>query len=364
VKKKPLYPHGPGLTETLASMQVLCTRQNLVETAQAVYDTTAGATSDGDVLAKVVEELKAKAPSIAFASSRTLKAFGVMVALTQSGDGQTQILSQHNWADSGFPVLTMGHRYAAALLCTNASKEVIDSAKPPWPGYLIEVPDGLISMAHPSTGEALDICRILVCKCHSPRVADGWLWAYHAMTLNGFTLFRYGVTSAELLPPNIDDMELSGGRTRRDPDFSPFAQYDLVGRDERACALIGRLIVNSALAMSSPTRPEAPPKRVRHRINSPFSGRHEPEPTCRTYVLGKNIEIKADLRDAVRAYVDGKQHRAPSVQTLVAGHYKMQPYGPRNALRKLIWREPFWRGPEDGPIAVRDHVLSEEGEPS
>jgi hypothetical protein len=39
------------------------------------------------------------------------------------------------------------------------------------------------------------------------------------------------------------------------------------------------------------------------------------------------------------------------VRTLVSGHWKMQPYGPERANRKLIRIDPFWRGPMDGPIS-------------
>jgi hypothetical protein len=43
------------------------------------------------------------------------------------------------------------------------------------------------------------------------------------------------------------------------------------------------------------------------------------------------------------------------VRTLVSGHWKMQPCGPKQSERKLIRIEPFWRGPLDSPVtnAVR-----------
>lgn len=39
------------------------------------------------------------------------------------------------------------------------------------------------------------------------------------------------------------------------------------------------------------------------------------------------------------------------VRVRVQGHWRRQPHGPGRRERKLIWIEPFWRGPEDGPIA-------------
>lgn len=38
-------------------------------------------------------------------------------------------------------------------------------------------------------------------------------------------------------------------------------------------------------------------------------------------------------------------------RVLVRGHWRRQPCGPRNTERKIIWVEPFFRGPEDGPVS-------------
>jgi hypothetical protein len=41
-----------------------------------------------------------------------------------------------------------------------------------------------------------------------------------------------------------------------------------------------------------------------------------------------------------------------SVKTMVCGHWRKQPVGPRRSDRKLTWVRPHWRGPEDAPISV------------
>lgn len=45
------------------------------------------------------------------------------------------------------------------------------------------------------------------------------------------------------------------------------------------------------------------------------------------------------------------------VRTLVEGHWRNQAHGPRHSLRKLIFIDPFWRGPEDAPESIPTHVL-------
>lgn len=47
------------------------------------------------------------------------------------------------------------------------------------------------------------------------------------------------------------------------------------------------------------------------------------------------------------------------VRTLVRGHYRQQPHGPRKALRRTQWIAPFWRGPEDGPISIHPIAVRE-----
>lgn len=41
----------------------------------------------------------------------------------------------------------------------------------------------------------------------------------------------------------------------------------------------------------------------------------------------------------------------------VAGHFKLQPYGPRQSQRRLIWVEGYERGPADAPVKPRAYVV-------
>lgn len=46
-----------------------------------------------------------------------------------------------------------------------------------------------------------------------------------------------------------------------------------------------------------------------------------------------------------------------SIRQEVAGHFKLQAYGPQSSLRRMIWVSPYERGPEDAPIKPRAHRL-------
>jgi hypothetical protein len=77
--------------------------------------------------------------------------------------------------------------------------------------------------------------------------------------------------------------------------------------------------------------------------------------TSKMTKLGGSIIV-----DRTRGYGSGESGPGDklTVRTLVTGHWRMQPYGPKNLLRKRRWIEPFWRGPEDGPVSLKPHILS------
>jgi hypothetical protein len=78
------------------------------------------------------------------------------------------------------------------------------------------------------------------------------------------------------------------------------------------------------------------------------------------WVFAVTRDVRHDLRDWVRDYARGEgagTGRSPRVQCMVRGHRRRQVCGRGRLERKTIWIEPFWRGGEDLPIAVREHVL-------
>lgn len=48
--------------------------------------------------------------------------------------------------------------------------------------------------------------------------------------------------------------------------------------------------------------------------------------------------------------------RTYSHRWVVRGHWAHQPYGPQQSLRKLIYREPYIKGPEGKPLRRKEHV--------
>ena len=250
-------------------------------------------------------------------------------------DGQIALMSLPRWAQCGYPEIQLPETYAAALLATTVTEEVLACVRPPFRVFLIEVPNGLLSI---DTEQGQSPVRVILVH-HEPKSEK---WAYAAWTASPACLWRFGVTTAQLLPPSLPEHDLT--------EMSIFPMT-VTERDERVAALVGRLIVNTCLAMSDPARVRAPaPAGPRGRGRKADARRGGEVPRTMIFRVGKPLE--KDFGPAVRDYLEGRK-RNLSVQTLVAGHWKMQPHGPGFSLRRLIYVEPYWRGDVDAPIHVR-----------
>jgi len=255
---------------------------------------------------------------------------------------QLQIIGSCLWYDQGLSQIVIGHRYAAALLATRASAVVAD-VRPPWRAFWIELPRGLLFATTLDGREEIPLIGVLV-------LYQNDRWSYLALTTSWVTLWRIGVAD---LFEDADGPE--DPTTETSAIFDAFA-IERTTLDERTQKLVQRLVANVCLAMSDPgnlkclTKENAGGK----------SKRNSETPLLRTYQLGKTPTI--DLRAAVREYVKTGRLGVLAVQVLVAGHWKRQAYGPGRIDRKVIWIEPYWRGPEDAPVLPRARSLRGEGD--
>lgn len=258
---------------------------------------------------------------------------------------QLTLIASYRWANSGFPQVAMGHKYAAALMATCVTEELKSHIIVPWPAFVIMLPPGLVHIINDETKRASDVRHVLVAQLRfrgNPQPG----WAMIVFTDSSELLWRYG--------PSVDcllDMEKDTAGWTECDFIHPFEDVD-----KRAAALLGRLVCGVCLAMSDPDNIKGPKHSGQSAkvVNDPRQA-----PNLRTYQLGKPINL--DCRPAIRSYLEGKRKGGvPEVQVLVRGHWKMQPWGPKHSLRKAIQVQPYWRGNEEAPINVRDHVLGKE----
>jgi hypothetical protein len=251
------------------------------------------------------------------------------------------------WADQAFPVVTLGEKFCAALIATHIPADMLDEVEAPWHAFTIEVPGKLLSLFDSEMMQRTRVVRILV---HRRVREDGvreWCWI--GLGERGQHIWRSG-TAREIIQP------VEFRKQERDLyEEGDVAFEDDVHRDERLYVLVSRLVLNVCLAVSEPEMVR--PVGASHKRTG--TGRHGP-PEQRVFQVGRPISL--DCRSAIREYVEGERSvREMTVQSLIRGHWKRQPYGPKLSLRRRQWIEPYWRGPEDAPIAVRPHVFADEG---
>lgn len=320
-----------------AMMNPLGSKEVLIQTAESLWPVVKDhRENDHDILDAVAART---ARRLSQADIDPYKAV-LLETLLGSMDGRLTLIGLTRWAEAGYPCVQMGHKYAAALIATNCSASVLEDVRAPWNGFVIEVPNGLLQVV--DEDGLKEVRRILV--TNNPNFRGDREWSFIAFTESSISLWRFGMSTEELLPPAPpEDIRYT------------IMSVDVEDRDLRTMSLIGHLIVSTCLAMSDPSQvKEIGPGHKVH-ASASKSGTRAPEPVCRTFQVGKPINL--DLREQLRAYSEGKRGTVPTVQVMVAGHWKTQHYGPGNQQIKTIWIAPHFRGDEDAPIALRNHIL-------
>ena len=260
---------------------------------------------------------------------------------------QRSILFAARWAHFAFPVVQLqGHRYAAALMSTQPAP---DEPKLPWPTFLLEVPLGLITtIGQDGTEQPIEAVFVSrYAKLGSDDIAARW--HVQAIAIDGTSLHRWDVRFEELFVKGGDLPTI---------DSNPAFQMQYDARDDRVWWLLARLLANTCIAMSDPNE-----------VHELGRGKKSGGPTVpgnpdtsKIYRVGHAVEV--DCRPAVQEYLYGIRRSGPTVRFVVRGHWRDQACGSRLSERRQKWIEPYWKGPGDGAINVRPHVLKENSEPT
>ena len=225
-----------------------------------------------------------------------------------------------DWAECAYPKLVTSHKYAAALMCTTTRGDDVEDLHIPWPAFLVVVPDGLLGN--------YDRLRV-------------WFNAYGKdMALITLCSANREVVPLNLSLPRADMMKPDGD-----------GSDDIVTEEDARMACAARRLVAGLLLSMQHTdnfRETVHPQKERG------AGRRG-DPEHRVVFIGRPLSV--DCRRGLRDYIEGDRKAPPSVQVLVRGHYRRQVVGVGRTGRKVIWIEPFWRGPEDAPILAHPYKV-------
>lgn len=266
------------------------------------------------------------------------------VILTTPGE-QCWALWCARWIDQGCPRVVFDATYASLLMATDVGKDMIDKVVFPWKAFLMELPENLLSIKDEEKVEH-GISRVLVHK-----VFDGTgkeRINIVALTNNGLQLWRHGVPVESLATT----------MTRKENIWDIGIECD--SWDGRVLSLLGRLVISLCVCLSDPDNYRKQ-NRKKGRSASLRQRRFSGLPEIQTFVVGKPVKI--NCHSAIRAYLVGqKKGSSPTVQFLVRGHWKYQPYGPKHSKRKLIRIDPYWKGPETAHILTKTIQMGEDKE--
>ena len=267
--------------------------------------------------------------------------------LLQTEIGSTLMLGTALWAHYGFQTVCFhGHKYAAALMSTGIPSE--GEINPPWDSFMIEIPDGLLTVTAGDGSTDLVSLRYVLVRRGPATLMTGEVlpeaWTFDAYTQAGTGLHRRGLPLDQLREaPEPDD---------RQPLCEAFDR-PLDGRDDRVLFLLTRLVLNTCVAMAD--KDNVRPIGKRPKRDALGDERGAKEPLCRVYKVGSPVDM--DCRPSLQDYVEGRKRNPLTVQFMVRGHWRWQAHGVGMLQRRRIWIIPHWKGPADVPILVRPHIL-------
>jgi hypothetical protein len=261
----------------------------------------------------------------------------------------TRLLAIAKWIDCGAPRIVTDEKYAAALMCSRVGADIAEDLIAPWKAFRVDLPRGLLGFddyiytsVMVATFEGLkaagDRCgaALLLSGERPAREGEGHepdgISACSTRLADSFQTLLFGEVG------EVDEIILEGLSKSGD------------ARKQKALVLAQRLVVGLLYTMQYTTNF----KPAKTSLNDPRRKLRDGPPKHRTIFVG--APIKVDARSMVQRYCgQTKKGSPPSVQTLVRGHFRRQAVGVGRQGRKVIWIEPYWKGPEEAPILVHPH---------
>lgn len=259
-------------------------------------------------------------------------------------------LAATRWVDGGCRVLATDDKYFAAMAQTKCDG-LRDDLRIPWPAFVMRIPSGLVVGADGAEYTTAIFAQFTSMMARTANLADvyraGVVAFYSIMSQSGVAIHGYwpDLSLADML-----------FEEQRNPNTS-VVEESIADVDEAPGDMRIREIVKRAAAGLLFTMQHTNNWRFGGHFDRVHASTRRGPPAHRTILIGRPLAI--DVRSAVRADAVSGERSAPSVQTLVRGHLKRQVVGIGRKGRKVVWVEPYWRGPENAPILARPHRIAQ-----
>lgn len=278
------------------------------------------------------------------------------------GNSVTQALRDAwlwHWADSGYTTLRSSHSYAAALMATTAGP-ISAGTLLPWKALRAEIPGGLL--VDPESGAEFRWCYLQLLSEGSALPEIAMAAGNGCCSLAISSLKAGGLYWDETAP--IDRLHYRGriGGDLNDVLHARSGELDWFDGTpmpmDEVKQRVMLLAVNYVSGLLYTLQHTHHWTASTHAHGTHASRGRRAPPNHRNVVVGRPIAV--NLSQEVRALSRGESRQScPAMfQSLVRGHYKRQFFGEARAHRKVIWVEPYWRGPEGAPLLARPYRFS------
>lgn len=248
----------------------------------------------------------------------------------------------YDWARSAFAMVMPSELLSASLMATTMPADCVPHLEMPWQTWVIPLPKEQLyvrNMWHFDDDG-------------SEETRDQWveaIWVfnnYAGATENGAKR-----VAGKVIYCQVAGSTFAGPRIAV-KDWSELAEMgdvlEPVPDAREALSMAGRLVLGcvAELNNSGISHQTVRDKTIREKRGLPKS-----------WVFRLTRPVKVDCREWVRQASSEKlkeKRKLPTVQRLVRGHWK-----PRLSERigRLVTVAPYWKGPEDAPVAVSPHIL-------
>ena len=279
----------------------------------------------------------------------------------------------------------------SALMSTELREVYPDDISLPFPGFYLEIPKGYFWWHHPATGyhpvELIGIAEVHKSRAVSCELAGlsedtEWALGYRLLVVvyggpnensklpadDGCGFFSIPMhTSDQAIESMWEEQEILGEREGgwARAQKGKIGDREVDGRALRAA--VRHLCLNFLLYIGSC------PEDVRHIHTDAIAKIHKARKTKgrnygkkrlgvleseRTYLVGTDVYLNKDAADYGRN--GGASHGTPrqvQFRSVVRGHWRRQPHGPKSSKRKLIWVKPHSRGGDAEKVFGHNYTI-------
>lgn len=243
----------------------------------------------------------------------------------------------YTWSRDSFPHFSLSPDFFNAVTNTDFG----DPSEEP-----LYMPFDAFTVSFPPSPEFLGASKLFVYKL--PRVMIVPLeegaeskfqveWGLYRVTLLTsdpvFTQWPVGMTRKQLV-----EEEAALSATPADPGSRPAEAHEkpALAKVRALLANVMSYVENAGPLPTAPRTKGAAPKAVElTHINQ------------RIYDVGRTVKLDARIRDALLHSEGNKASWQVAQRFIVRGHWRNQAHGEGRLLRKRLWIEPHWRGPEN-----------------